>query len=165
MMWPSRGTEDSRTDSLARALRHTWYALIRGGWRSERLEGIHRQGFWVLGSLACGPLRMSEVAERVEISSASLTGIVDRLEQRGLVERERSDSDRRVVTVALTDDGREVLDAAHADFSRRLDEMLEPLSDAERDSLLRLLTKMTTEKVTTEKVTTEKGPQGLDATS
>jgi len=107
---------------------------------------VQKQGFWVLGSLMHGPRRMSELADVVEISSASLTGIVDRLEDRGLARRVRSDEDRRVVTVELTEAGRAEMVASNREFAARVRTLLEPLSEQERAQLLALLTKMTHRK-------------------
>ena len=56
-----------------------------------------------------GPLPMRGLAETLDVSQASATGIVDRMEQRGLVERRRDDDDRRVVRVALTEEGRNLI--------------------------------------------------------
>ena len=49
---------------------------------------------------------MGALADSLDVSQASATGIVDRMEQRGLIERRRDDDDRRVIRVPLTADGR-----------------------------------------------------------
>lgn len=49
-----------------------------------------------------GPSNIGAIARGVSLSQATLTGILDRLEARGLVERQRSDVDRRRVQVSLT---------------------------------------------------------------
>ena len=46
-----------------------------------------------------GPTSMGRLAEALDISVASMTGIVDRMEERGLVERRHEGKDRRVVLV------------------------------------------------------------------
>ncbi len=48
---------------------------------------------------------MGQLAEDLDVSVASVTGIVDRMERRGLVERERGTGDRRVIMVDLTEAG------------------------------------------------------------
>lgn len=107
------------------------------------LEGLQRQQFWVLGAVQQGARRMSDLAESAQTSQTSLTGIVDRLEERGLVQRTRSDADRRVVQVELTEHGHEVMTAANCAYVARLEHLLEPLGPAERDELLRILRKIT----------------------
>jgi DNA-binding MarR family transcriptional regulator len=66
--------------------------------------------------------RMSELAEVTQQSAGTLTGIVDRLIEDGLVARVRDADDRRVVQVALTDTGRERIErveqARHDDMTR-----------------------------------------------
>jgi DNA-binding MarR family transcriptional regulator len=52
------------------------------------------------------PLAMSQLAGILECDNSNVTGIVDRLEYRGLVERRPADHDRRVKLLALTDEGR-----------------------------------------------------------
>lgn len=56
-----------------------------------------------------GMCKMSDLARATHQSAASLTGIVDRLLEKGLVERGRPDDDRRQVVVASTARGRELL--------------------------------------------------------
>jgi MarR family transcriptional regulator, organic hydroperoxide resistance regulator len=51
------------------------------------------------------PLAMSELAEVLGCDNSNVTGIVDRLEHRGLVERRPADHDRRVKLLALTSEG------------------------------------------------------------
>src|SRR3954468_17006975 len=55
-----------------------------------------------------GPRMMRELAEHLTVAVNSVTSIVDHLENKGLVQRQRSEEDRRVIRVALTDPGREV---------------------------------------------------------
>jgi DNA-binding MarR family transcriptional regulator len=56
-----------------------------------------------------GGKRMGPLAEEAYQSAASMTGIVDRLLERGLVERQRNPKDRRSVVVRLTENGRELV--------------------------------------------------------
>ena len=80
---------------------------------------------WAVGMSERVPI--GQVAERANLSGATLTSIVDRLEQHGLVTRIRSTDDKRQVLVALTERGREVLSRGpqplHDCFLRRLDRM------------------------------------------
>ena len=63
----------------------------------------------VLGLLE-EPRPMGELAQHMHCDNSNITGIVDRLEERGLVERRAAKGDRRVKLVALTDEGREIRD-------------------------------------------------------
>jgi DNA-binding MarR family transcriptional regulator len=83
-----------------------------------------------------GLLQMRALAESLDVSQASMTGIVDRMEQRGLVERQRDESDRRVVRVSLTADGRAMVGGMAAERRERLSAMLDDMTDEEIKSLL-----------------------------
>lgn len=67
------------------------------------------------------------LARQISLSPATITGIVDRLEKRGLVTRERSREDKRKVEIALTEEGRRLVEQMppplHETFSRRLAEL------------------------------------------
>ncbi|REJ76936.1 MAG: MarR family transcriptional regulator [Acidobacteria bacterium] len=71
-----------------------------------------------------GPISAGRLAQAVSLSPATITGIVDRMERRGLVQRTRSEQDRRQVVVQITDKGVRRTDAAplslNERFSRRL---------------------------------------------
>jgi DNA-binding MarR family transcriptional regulator len=56
-----------------------------------------------------GDMAMSRLAEVLDVSLSNVTGLIDRMEERGLVARRRVPDDRRVVLVELTDDGRRAL--------------------------------------------------------
>jgi len=53
---------------------------------------------------------MGEVADCLRVDASNMTGVVDRLEQRGLVKRRPSTDDRRIKTLVLTPDGRATRD-------------------------------------------------------
>lgn len=85
---------------------------------------------------ASGPMPMGHLAEQLDISVASMTGVIDRMEARGLVERRRDSKDRRVVLVHPGKGGRKLFD----DIGRRrrlgLAALLSKLSDEQLQGLL-----------------------------
>jgi DNA-binding MarR family transcriptional regulator len=83
-----------------------------------------------------GPLAMSKLAEALDISVASMTGIIDRMEKRGLVERRHDLEDRRVVLVHPAAGGRQLF--SDIDDRRRhgLAKLLDSLTDADLEALL-----------------------------
>ncbi|GHG15513.1 MarR family transcriptional regulator [Streptomyces hydrogenans] len=95
----------------------------------------------VLGLLALEPTPMRKIAEKLKCEPSNVTGIIDRLESRGLVERRPDPADRRVKLAAPTDEGRDTArrlrDALH--FAR---EPLGGLTDVERTLLRDLLRRM-----------------------
>ncbi len=72
-------------------------------------------------------MSVSDLSKAMHLSQATVTGIVDRLQSRGLVLRRRSSRDKRRTLVYLTDQGREILSKAppfiHEDFNHRFNEL------------------------------------------
>jgi long-chain acyl-CoA synthetase len=77
----------------------------------------------VLAFLAEGGEAASALAEKLAVSRPSVTGIVDGLVARGLVQRAEDPSDRRRVKHDLTAEGRQVIHAADAEVQRRLSDI------------------------------------------
>lgn len=104
-------------------------ALRPFGLTFARYEAIVLLSFSRRGSLPLG-----KMGDRLMVHPTSVTSIVDRLERDGLVRREASADDRRVVLAVLTDDGRAVLErATKAIEASRFG--LDGLSDAQLDRL------------------------------
>ncbi|WP_418956897.1 MarR family winged helix-turn-helix transcriptional regulator [Streptomyces tritici] len=100
----------------------------------------------VLGLISLDPVPMRKIALKLKCEPSNITGIVDRLEARGLVERRPDPADRRVKLAAATDEGRRTARALREslDFAR---EPLGRLSDGERTMLRDLLKRMLGESV------------------
>jgi DNA-binding MarR family transcriptional regulator len=84
-----------------------------------------------------GPLTMSRLAELLDVSVASATGIVDRMEKKGVIERRRSDEDRRVVQVYVTEKGEQVFTQMQAERQSNLMKMLSNVSESDLRALLK----------------------------
>ncbi|EFL26407.1 putative MarR-family transcriptional regulator [Streptomyces himastatinicus ATCC 53653] len=95
----------------------------------------------VLGLLSRGPTPMRRIAQQLKCEPSNVTGIVDRLESRGLAERRLDPADRRVKLAAATETGRETAERLRGslDFAR---EPLAGLSADERTVLRDLLQRM-----------------------
>lgn len=84
----------------------------------------------------------SELCDRLKQVGGTLTGVVDRMEERGLVRRERDTSDRRVWRIWLTDEGRELEDVLPP-LAWDLSEMaMQGLSSEERQLLSKCINQM-----------------------
>src|SRR5690242_18478527 len=86
---------------------------------------------------------MSELTESLGMACSSATGVVDRLVERGLIERARPADDRRTVHVSLTRRGRHVHESYVENRINLGRGMLEPLDPSERRRLLALFRKIT----------------------
>jgi DNA-binding MarR family transcriptional regulator len=103
-------------------------------WLSGSLSLIHLHVLTILELE--GPLPMSHLAEQLDVSVASATGIVDRMEQRRLIERRHDEADRRVVSVHPTRLGGEVFARLRRHRRDRLAKVLAQLSDDELTAFL-----------------------------
>lgn len=87
-----------------------------------------------------GPLAVNEIGKKVLLTSGSITVAVDRLEDRGLVERRAHGTDRRARIVHLTKEGRKMITRAYADHAADLERLAAAsLTTKERAALIRLL--------------------------
>ncbi|GGT18265.1 MarR family transcriptional regulator [Streptomyces kurssanovii] len=100
----------------------------------------------VLGLLSMEPTPMRRIAQKLRCEPSNVTGIVDRLETRGLVERRPDPADRRVKIAAATQEGRSTARRLRdsLDFAR---EPLAQLTAVERSVLRDLLRRMLGEDV------------------
>lgn len=86
-----------------------------------------------------GALGNGRVAELAGVSGATATQALARLEQRGLLRRERAQTDGRAVTIALTARGRELLEEKRALLSDRARTLSASLAPAQRERATELL--------------------------
>ncbi len=89
-----------------------------------------------------GPCIMRSIAEHMQLAVSTITTIVDKLVNKGLVIRERSEEDRRIVKVSLTEQG-EMVYKADLDIHLELSQaMLSTLNEDEQEILIVLLRKI-----------------------
>jgi DNA-binding MarR family transcriptional regulator len=110
-----------------------WMGALKR-WHEGALSMVHLNVLMLLQSN--GPLPMSRLADLLDVSVASATGIVDRMEKRGVVERRHSEADRRVVEIHLTRRGNAVFLVMGAERRKRLKKLVALMSDAELGALL-----------------------------
>ena len=92
---------------------------------------------------ACaGHMSATQLSKELGYDMGALTRVVDELERRGLVRRERSRRDRRAVEIAVTSAGRRQADSAKPMVVKLLNELLEPYSEAEIATLIDLMQRM-----------------------
>ncbi|NLU68751.1 MarR family transcriptional regulator [Streptomyces sp. HNM0574] len=119
---------------------------------TRRLNHAHRHNFAPVGvTPAQGrllrtlarhgePPRMADLAERLGVVPRQVTTLVDALEERGLVRREPDPANRRVTRIRLTDGGTDALKELRKARKSAAEELLAPLSSAQREELSGLLT-------------------------
>jgi len=90
-----------------------------------------------------GPLSISQIARHIMVNSSTVTGIVDRLEQKDIVKRLRISADRRVITIELTDTGKILAENAPPPIQQKIIDGLGKLSESEIDQIVFALAKLT----------------------
>ena len=85
------------------------------------------------------PPRMADLAERLEVVPRAVTTLVDGLEASGKVRRAPDPTNRRVIRIELTDDGRKALRELHGARRSAAQEILAPLTEEQREVLGELL--------------------------
>lgn len=122
----SRITRLARLLDLARQSAFSMHGLE--SWEFDVLSALRRAG---------DPYQLSPgtLVQQTLVTSGTMTNRVDRLEKRGLVERQPSPSDRRGILVQLTAQGREVVDAAFADLLEHERQLLTSMTPQQRRQL------------------------------
>jgi DNA-binding MarR family transcriptional regulator len=108
-----------------------------GGDRMRR-AGLSFTHFHILSLLdRHGEMPMSRLADMLDVSLSNTSGVIDRLEERGLVERIRVPDDRRIVLVRPSDIGRRALGEAEVLKDEMVQQVLDRLDAAQLDRLAR----------------------------
>jgi DNA-binding MarR family transcriptional regulator len=105
--------------------------------------GLHPRDFGLLNQIALDtPCSQAHLAERLQVSAPAILALLDDLEALHLVERVRSEQDRRVQEVSLTEEGRRTLGKARRTAWRIQREIVERLGPADDVDLRELLAKL-----------------------
>jgi len=134
-------------------IRRVYQAITEYMKNAEKITGLTGPQLLAVKLLAnTAHLRVSELARQMILHPATVVGILDRLETKGMVTRTRSIEDRRVVEIELTDLGKEVVAKAPEIATVMLVEGLERLPDTEfyqiAESMKRVVLILGAEKIT-----------------
>ena len=142
---------DPRVQRLARELvENSCFLLARlgHGFKASALERIEAEGFEphhysVLAILAEGDREtQATIAGALGVDPSRLVGVLDALEERGLVDRQRDPFDRRRHVVRITTEGKLQLLRLRAIATELADEFLVPLSAGDRETFQQLLLRL-----------------------
>ena len=126
----------TRLSKTAGRLRRTVYSALSDTRLTESqvnvLELLHR----------LGPLPQKEIAKNLSVTGGNITMVVDNLQKRNLVNRQRWEEDRRVVHVNLTDLGRETIESFIPLHAKRVQGALDALDPQEQEQLQTLCDKL-----------------------
>jgi len=111
-------------------IRRIFQSLSEQSKKVEHETGLTGSQLWVVKILdVTSPIKVTDLARRMYLHPATMVGLLDRLETKGMVQRTRSDRDRRVVHIVITDRGRELVRNSPELLQGLLVNGLEPLSE------------------------------------
>ena len=138
----TRNAEDPALRSwivLARA----YHTIVHAVTRDVGRFGLTLGQFAVMEALYHkGPLPLGRIGALLLVTAGNITYVVDQLERRGLVRRERRHGDRRIVYAALTAKGRAELDRIFPEHARFVASIFDTLDVDEQAQMRRLLKKL-----------------------
>lgn len=122
--WAAHGWADAADGmAMVTSVVRVHQLLVERIERVLRPHGLTFARYEVLRLLAfthAGALPMTKLGSLLQVHPTSVTSAVDRLEKQGFVRRERGETDRRVVLAAITEAGREVVEAATAGLNEEV---------------------------------------------
>lgn len=135
---------DATATECAQNLIRTAELFLDADTRGLRRHGLSTAARILLATLegAGEPLSQTLIAERLFVTGASVSSLVDTLERKGLVRRVKSATDRRIALVEVTDAARPVIDAYLAEVTTLHAHEFAGLEEAERETLVMLLAKV-----------------------
>lgn len=141
-----------KDEELLIALRRVIRAIDLRSQQLKKQVGLTGPQLIVMQNIAKQPgIMVREVAEVINLSPATVTNVLDRLESRNLITRVRSTKDKRKVGVYLTDEGQAIISTApmalQEHFSNRFAELAEWEQTQMVATLQRLATMMDAEKI------------------
>lgn len=128
---------------LAKEFWNFWPAFMR--WTESQVPdgNLTPQRMRIIDLLyARGPQKMCDLKDELGVTATNITALVDALEKAGMVVRMPHPTDRRATLVDLSPQASEELCRGCGDFMERVSELFSVLSEAEREELLRLMTRL-----------------------
>jgi len=136
---------DTDADALVDALAQSAFVVMGVLNRIGAEHDLSLTQLRVLGILRDRRVRVTELARYLGLDKSTMSGLVDRAERRGLLERGKNPADGRVVDVFMTAAGRRLARQVHAEVRRALAPTVDGLGAQERRTLTRLLERMLSE--------------------
>lgn len=130
--------ENSNKGAQVASLFHEVMVLFRNSMtRALGHSGITPPQGMVLRLLSKeGPLKLTDLSSKMSLSNSTVSGIVDRLEKQGIVERTRSDQDRRVVYIAVSPEFKERHRSYHLEFEKKIEAVMNQNSGEDLEKII-----------------------------
>ena len=141
------------TPEIIENLRRVFQAINEYSKTAERSTGLTGPQLWAIKILAnAAPMKVSDLARNMYLRPATVVGIVDRLEMKGLVTRTRSREDRRAVDLQLTELGQELVakapEVAQAMLVKGLDELSDEQFSCVEEGMKQMVRMLDAEQIT-----------------
>lgn len=142
-MPPMRGAAQERALKLFVVLNRATNAVSRRIHEEFDARGLTATEFGILEALYHkGPLLLGDVQRKILLSSGGVTYTIDRLAEKGLVERRECPSDRRARYAALTAKGQELMDELFPAHAVVIEGLMAALAPREQEAAIALLRKL-----------------------
>lgn len=89
-----------------------------------------------------GEVPLQQIGGKILLASGSITYVVDKLEQKGLLERIACPKDRRVTYAQISEEGKSFIEAHFPEHARKIDELMSSLNEREKEEAIQLLKKL-----------------------
>ncbi|MDI6619163.1 MAG: MarR family transcriptional regulator [Clostridiales bacterium] len=123
--------------SILKMMKQIMDAMKQNIWHQFKVINLTGpQGMLILILAHYGKMKISDLSERLTLSNSTVSGIVDRLEKQGLVERIRSKDDRRVIYVNITSESRKKVEKHHKEIEKRFNSMIQNATPDEIDKII-----------------------------
>ena len=132
-----------------------WRTLVRAkaemsralhkGLRESGLSGAQLGILRVLSQCGERGLKLNEISQRLYVTPANLTGLLDRLEQAGWLRRSEHPNDRRITLAVLTSGGRDLFEQTYPAHTGRIKHLMSGLTCREQRTLAELLARLSEE--------------------
>ncbi|MGE5557472.1 MAG: MarR family winged helix-turn-helix transcriptional regulator [Bacillota bacterium] len=111
------------------------------GLKELRLTAVQLNVLLILRTMGDKGLNFTEIGKRLHVTKANITGLIDRMEQRGLVKRENC-RDRRITVAKLTPEGEAMIQTIFPAHKQLFKVVGSGLTVKEKDALIKLLAKL-----------------------
>jgi len=133
----------SVSENVMIALRKIIQAIELNSKRLVKRVGLTGPQLVILQEITrSGEVTAGEIARAVSLSQATVTGILERMEKRGLLARQRSDRDKRRIMVRITESGRQIIEEAPPLMQEAFVEKFSSLQDWEQTMILSALQRL-----------------------
>ncbi|MFZ5351841.1 MAG: MarR family winged helix-turn-helix transcriptional regulator [Bacillota bacterium] len=111
-------------------------------WLTIDIEMSKQEIFTIMMADRLGEATMSQISDQMNFPMSTATGIIDRLVKKGYILRGRSETDRRIVTITLTDKGKMFAEDLKTNISDYVKLVYDSLDEEERQYLFRIINKL-----------------------